>query len=222
MVQQLNQAGGRPQGPQTQMHFMKKRNQIALIATTLLLAACAACIPSLNPFYTSKDVAFEDRLLGEWQETAKPQDPEIWKFEKGDAKAYKLLVTEEKGKHGDFNAHLFKLKDHYFLDLIPTGCDYATNQADLVNASMFAGHLLAHVSQMEPSLSIAFFNFEWLQKQLTNNPSLLEHRREGDSFVLTASTRDLQRFVLKHLGPDELFDKPGELVRRTNSIAPGK
>jgi hypothetical protein len=199
---------------------MKPRTQIAVIAATLLLAACAACIPSLNPFYTPKDVVFEDRLLGEWQEKEKPQDPEIWKFEKGDPNAYKLTVTEQKGKHGEFNAHLFKLKDHYFLDLIPTGCDYPTNQADLVNASMFPGHLLAHVSQLEPNLSIAFFDFDWLQKQLTNNPSLLDHRREGDSFVLTASTRDLQRFVLKHLGSGELFSKPGELVRRTNS-APG-
>jgi hypothetical protein len=204
------------------MRFMKKRNQIALIATTLLLAACAACIPSLNPFYTSKDVVFEDRLLGEWQEKDKPQDPEIWKFEKGDPKAYKLLVTEEKGKHGEFNAHLFKLKEHYFLDLIPTGCDYATNQADLVAFSMFAGHLLAHVAQLQPQLKIAFFDFDWLHKQLTNNPSLLDHHREGDSIVLTASTRDLQRFVLKHLGPGELFDKPGELVRRTNSATAGK
>ena len=36
---------------------------------------------------------------------------------------------------------------------------------------------------------------------------------EDDRFVLTASTRDLQRFVLKHLAEGELFDKPGEMVR---------
>jgi hypothetical protein len=192
----------------------RNRLIIALLATTFLLAAC---IPSVNPFYTAKDLAFDTRLLGEWQEKDKPQEPEIWKFEKADDKSYKLEVTEKGGKQGQFSAHLFKLKEHYFLDLTPTDCSYATNQADLVAASMFAGHLLAHVTQIEPELRIAFTDFDWLQKQLTNNPSVLPHRREGDSFLLTASTKELQKFVLKHLGEGELFGKPGEMVRRADS-----
>jgi hypothetical protein len=193
---------------------MKTRNAIALLGIGLLLAAC---IPSVNPFYTAKDLVFEERLLGEWQEKDKPQEPQIWKFEKGEDKGYKLQVTEKGGKQGQFDAHLFKLKEDLFLDLIPTECNYATNEADLVAASMIPGHLLAHLSQVEPELKIAFTDFDWLQKQLTNNPSILPHRREGDSFVLTASTRELQKFVLKHLGEGELFGKPGEMVRRTDS-----
>jgi hypothetical protein len=82
---------------------------------------------------------------------------------------------------------------------------------------MFPGHLLARVSQVEPELRLAFFNFGWLQQQLTNNPSLLAHHREDDRFILTASTRDLQRFVLKHLAEGELFDKPGEMVRQAKA-----
>ena len=194
----------------------RKRTGIALLATALLLAAC---IPSLNPFYTTKDLVFDARLLGEWQEKDKPQEPEIWKFEKADDKGYKLQVIEKGGKQGQFNAHLFKLKEHYFLDLIPTNCEYATNQADLVAASMVPGHLLAHVPQIGPELTIAFSDFDWLQKQLTNNPSVLAHRREGDSFLLTASTQELQKFVLKHLGEGELFGKPSDMVRRSDSTA---
>jgi hypothetical protein len=196
------------------MKHERNRLVIALLATTFLLAAC---IPSVNPFYTTKDLVFDARLLGEWQEKDKPQEPEIWKFEKADDKGYKLQVTEKGGKQGQFSAHLFKLKEHYFLDLIPTDCNYATNQADLVAASMFAGHLLARVPQIEPELKIAFTDFDWLQKQLTNNPSVLPHRREGDSLLLTASTKELQRFVLNHLGDGELFVKPGEMVRRMDS-----
>ena len=74
----------------------RKRTGIALLATALLLAAC---IPSVNPFYTPKDLVFDARLLGEWQEKDKPQEPEIWKFEKADDKGYKLQVIE-KGKTG--------------------------------------------------------------------------------------------------------------------------
>jgi hypothetical protein len=28
----------------------------------------------------------------------------------------------------------------------------------------------------------------------------------------------LQKFVLKHLGKDELFEKPDEMIRKTNTI----
>lgn len=194
---------------------MKPRHILTALGVSALLAAC---IPSVNPFYTTRDLTFETGLLGEWQEKDKPQDPQIWKFEKAEDSGYKLLVTEKEGKQGAFAAHLFKLKQHYFLDLVPTDCNYASNQADLVASSMFPGHLLAHVSQLEPELKLALFNFDWLQTQLTNNPSILAHHREGDRFILTASTKELQHFVLKHLGEGELFDKPGSMIRRTNNV----
>jgi hypothetical protein len=193
---------------------MKTHKLIALAGLVLCLPGC---IPSVNPFYTDKDVAFDSRLVGTWQEKGKDQSPQLWRFEKAGDKAYKLAITEEHGKQGEFSAHLFKLKQDCFLDLIPNNCDYATNQADLVAASMFPGHLLVRVSQIEPELKLAFFNFEWLQQQLTNNPNVLAHHREDDRFVLTAGTAELQGFVLKHLGEGELFDQPGEFVRQTKA-----
>ena len=193
---------------------MKTRTLITLAGLALCLPAC---IPSLNPFYTEKDLIFEPRLVGTWQEKGKDQDPQTWKFERADAKAYKLTITEAQGKQGEFTSHFFRLKQDSFLDLIPANCDYASNQADLVGASMFPGHLLVRVVQIEPDLKLAFFNFDWLVQQLTNNPGILQHHREGDRFILTASTRDLQRFVLKHLAEGELFEKPGEMVRQTKA-----
>jgi hypothetical protein len=83
---------------------------------------------------------------------------------------------------------------------------------------MYPGHLLVRVPQLEPELKLAFFDFDWLQKHLEKNPKALAHHKEGDHIVLTAGTRDLQRFVLKHLGKDELFVKPDEMIRRTNSV----
>jgi len=194
---------------------MKKRNLITLTAVAVLLCSC---IPSVNPFYTDKDVVYDARLLGEWQEKDKSDNPDVWKFESTTNKTYKLTVTEKEGKQGRFNAHLFQLKQEYFLDLIPDDCNYATNQADLVAASMYPGHLLVRVPQLEPELKLAFFDFDWLQKHLEKNPKALAHHKEGDHIVLTAGTRDLQRFVLKHLGEDELFVKPDEMIRRTNGV----
>lgn len=206
---------------------MKPRHFIALATAALLFGAC---IPSVNPFYIGKDVVFDARLLGEWQEKGKADNPEVWKFKKSGDKSYNLTVTE-KGKEGRFDARLFKLKDECFLDLIPTDCNYAINQANLVAFSMFPGHLLVRVSQLEPELKLAFFDFGWVQKFLEKNPKALAHHlegqeagKEGGRIILTAETRDLQKFVLKHLGEGELFDKPGEMIRKSSAtvVQPAK
>jgi hypothetical protein len=195
---------------------MKNRNLIGILGAAALLCSC---IPSVNPFYTAKDVIFDTRLLGEWREKDKTDNPDVWKFEDATNRTYRLTITEKEGKRGKFDAHLFQLKQEYFLDLIPTDCEYATNQADLVAFSMFPGHLLVRVAQIEPELKLAFFDFDWLQKQLEKNPDLLAHHREGDRLILTAGTRDLQKFVLKHLGEGQLFQKPDAMVRQTNAVS---
>ncbi|MDB6018301.1 MAG: hypothetical protein JWR19_2790 [Pedosphaera sp.] len=194
---------------------MKIRNVIALAGAAVLFSAC---IPSVNPFYTEKDVVFDPRLTGEWQTQEKNKTPEVWKFENVTNTCYHLTITDKDGKQGEFEAHLLKLKQEHFLDIIPADCKYATNQADLVAASMFPGHLLLRVPQLAPELKLAFFDFDWLEKYLKANPQALAHRHEDKSILLTAGTRDLQRFVLKHLGKDELFKEPEDFARNTNAI----
>jgi hypothetical protein len=189
---------------------MKKRNALVIAAVALLLPAC---IPSINPFYTGKDVVFEGKLLGEWQEKEKSDEPQIWNFEEGKDKAYKLTVTEKEGKQGEFEAHLFKLKQDYFLDIMVT--EIGTNVADLAKVSLIPGHLLLRVSQIDPEFKLAMIDVDWLDKYLKEHPKALAHHRDEDRIFLTAETTDLQSFVQKHLGEDELFGKPGEMIRKT-------
>jgi len=195
---------------------MKSRNLI-LFTTALLFCSC---LPSLKPFYTEKDVVFDTRLVGEWQAQDKSNEPGHWKFEKADGKAYQLTIVEKNGRQGEFNARLFQLRGNYFLDIIPSDCDYATNQADLVSFAMYPGHLLVRVSQFEPELKLAFFDFDWLGDYLEKNPKALAHHAEDKRIVLTAETRDLQRFVLKHLAGGKLFQEPGALLRTNTPAAP--
>ena len=189
---------------------MKKRNLIAVSAAAILLAAC---IPSVNPFYEEKDVVVDSHLAGEWQDKDNTNNPEIWKFEQSTNNGFNLTVRQE-GKTGKFNAHLFHLKQERFLDLIPTDCNYASNQADLVSFSMFPGHLLLRVAQTDPELQLAACDYDWLEKYLEKNPKALGHHLESERIVLTADTRDLQKFVMKHLGTNELFKEYGAMVRK--------
>lgn len=192
---------------------MKTRNLISLAATTLLVSAC---IPSLNPFYTAKDVVFDTHLVGIWQ-TKNAGEDQRWKFEQGKDNSYQLKITEKDGKEGKFTAHLFKLKQELFLDLIPSDCGFSKDQADLVGCAMFPGHLLVRVAQLGLELKLAMTDFDWLSKYLEANPKALAHHTEEERVLLTASTRDLQRFVLKHLGKGELFGEPSVMVRKAAS-----
>ncbi len=187
---------------------MKK---LVLLGTVGLLLA--GCIPSANPFYTEKDLLFEPLLLGEWQSVNDSDQPAQWQFEKGEGLTYKVTVTEEKTKKGEFTAHLFKLRNECFLDLVPSKCEYAPDQAGLVSSAMFPGHLLLRVPQIEPELKLAAFDFDWLKKHLEENPAALAHHEESDVMVLTAGTVDLQRFILEHLSEGQLFAKAGALAR---------
>jgi hypothetical protein len=189
---------------------MKTQNLIAVMAAAVLLAAC---IPSVNPFYQDKDLVFDPHLVGQWQEKETTDNPEVWTFEQTTNKSYDLVIDQQ-GKTGKFSAHLFKLKDAQFLDLIPTDCNYATNQADLVAASMFPGHLLMRVAQIEPELKFAFCDFDWLGKYLETNSAALAHHGESGGGVLTASTDDLQKFILNRLGTNELFKEYATMARR--------
>ncbi|HTJ00916.1 MAG TPA: hypothetical protein VL527_18685 [Dongiaceae bacterium] len=191
------------------------RKRLALMAALGVATLLGACIPSVNQFYADKDVVFDSNLVGKWQVTDKADQPETWNFAAGDAKAYQLTVTDKDGKTGEFNAHLFQLKAERFLDLTPTQCNYATNQSDLVTMAMIPGHLLLRVSLSGKELKLAACSYDWLEKYLKAHPEALGHRLVDNGLVLTAGTPELQKFVLAHLGPDELFGEPGVLVRQT-------
>jgi hypothetical protein len=190
---------------------MKQRNLLTIAVCAVLLTAC---IPSVHPFYTDKDLVFDARLLGEWQKKGATGPLGVWKFEQAADKVYKLTVTEKEGKQGQFVACLLKLDDHYFLDIIPTDCGHVDTQAELLTASVFPGHLLLRVPQLAPELKLAFFDFGWLTKCLEANPDALAHHNEGKRTILTASTADLQRFVLGHIGEGQLFSSPEEMARK--------
>jgi hypothetical protein len=189
------------------------KNKILLLFALVL----AGCVPSWNPFYTEKDLVFDPALVGTWRPVeAKESSKEGWEFSKTGDKLYQLAQTDEEGRKAAFEARLFKLKDHLFLDLYLTKVE-----GDEVKVNAWAGfslvpaHLLLKMDLTEPALKLATVNPDWMKTFLKQHPKAIAHRVVSDgSIVLAASTEELQKFVLAHLDDQDFIGGPMEMKRK--------
>ena len=107
-------------------------------------------------------------------------------------------------------AHAFKLHGQLFLEIASIDGD----------VSVIPPHFLLKVSSVAPLLQMSQLDPDWLRKLLTADPAAIPHHlvRSGDKaddlrVVLTASTPDLQKFVLKHLDTAGAWKADIELKR---------
>src|ERR1043166_3144698 len=207
--------------------------RIIFTAAGIALVSLTGCIvTSVNPLYTQEDLVFDPALVGAWSEG---EGKDTWAFEKAGEKKYKLLHTDEKGRTGEFEAHLLKLGQHPFLDLhlVDPGEkeEWQINELAAVAMIMRPGHLFFKVSQIQPTLQVSPLHEDWLNKLLEKDANAIQHERiqfgsdKTNDYrnILTAGTKDLQKFVLKYVDSEEAFgDKPGELKRKPAAEKPEK
>lgn len=179
----------------------------------MLAGLLGGCVPvmSLHPFYTKEDVVFDKKLLGTWVDD--PNRPETtWHFESIDEpkNAYKLIFIGEDGLKGSFVVHLVKLKDDLFLDIFPSKAPWDMddpNESKWPYNSLFMipAHTFVKIDSLAPKLKLRLMLDTQLEKLLEENPDAIAHVEVKERPVLTASTKELQAFVLKYAENDKLF-----------------
>jgi len=166
------------------------------IALALLCSGCLAL--SVHPLYTDEDVFFESALIGTW---AEDKDGDTWAFELLEEDAYRLIITED-GEASNFVAHLLRLEDHTFLDLFPEELEHGNGWYQF---HFLPVHTFFRLSLEGDKLELAFLDPEWLKDRSKAGELQLYHEFRDDQIILTASTEELQKFVLAHV--EEAFDK---------------
>ena len=176
---------------------MKRTKLLGILGIALALAGCV--VTSVYPYYTEKDVTFDPALTGVWV-SAKPDgnNNESWTFEKNGEREYRF-TTMDANNTNIYSARLFKLKGQSFLDAL------AIDQPGFG----VPPHYLLKVAQMKPTLQTALLDYDWLVKLLEKNPEAVRHilvkenpadaSNTNSHVVLTADTKELQKFVLEHL-----------------------
>jgi hypothetical protein len=196
-----------------------------IILPMALAALCGitGCFPlSLNPLYTGKDLTFDPKLPGVWEQkdsTLRENSTNLWNFEKTGEKEYRLTFTESDGGTGQFEARLLKLGDTLFLDFFPAelrGED--TKRSGFYLFHFMPTHSFARVAYAGATFQVSFLNLEWLGTFLEKNPDAIRHEKvapDKDAPILfTASTKELQSFVLQHLNDKDAFLEPIALKRK--------
>ena len=181
----------------------------------LLAGVLVGCVPSLHPLFTDEDVIFEEKLLGIW--AGEKDSNETWEFQRyGDesGKRYKMIYTDKEGKEGGFLATLGRLNSMLFLDLFPGEAEINTN--DFYKIHLLGVHTFMKIEQIEPMLQMRVMDADKMKEMLESDPNLIKHEvlEEQDSkIVLTASTKELQRFMIEHAEDEGLFGGATELKR---------
>jgi hypothetical protein len=169
-------------------------------------------VTSVAPYYTQKDLVFEPAMVGSWVNVHNPD--EYWRFAESGEPAYTLTLSEP-GKTTVMSAHAFKLQGQLFLDIFSLEQDY----------HVIPAHYLLKVTQLGPTLRFSELSEAWLKELLAKEPAAIRHHfivtneKSGDSrVVLTASTTELQDFVMRHRNTVPAWRESVELNRNATII----
>lgn len=187
---------------------------LRLIAfSCLAIFVLQGCIPSLHPLYTAKEVVTNDRLK---QTKYFDQNEETtWAFSAiPGEKAYHLKYFE-KDKLAEFKVHLVQLDEYLFLDFYPITKVYnADPEADdqaLLKNMFFDMHLMPVHSfakvelNDEGGMTIRQFDTEWLKTLFKERRIRIKHEQTSQGIILTASTKELQKFILKYAEEEKAY-----------------
>jgi hypothetical protein len=188
---------------------MKTKN---ILLTGLMIFFITGCfVKSLHPFYRENELLFKKELLGTWV----GNDSSVWQIEQGmkttglfkprvPESAYIITYTDKQGT-ARFSVHLFKLGNRLFLDFYP---EEVESSNDLMASHLVPMHTVARVNLTTDRMVINWFNEEWLIGLFRQNKIRIAHEKipyesgkDGDDnfqVILTASTEDLQKFMLKY------------------------
>jgi len=176
------------------------------IVLVFLFGGCI--VTSVHPLYFEENVVYDPALLGTWSEKG---ENEAWLFKKGKDNTYQLFIFDEESS-GEFEARLVRLGDYLFLDIFP---EEQQSGNVLYNLHMVQMHSFIKVSIEEDVLHLTPLDKEWFDTMMKQKKITIRHEKRDDLYVLTASTKELQEFVLKYADNEEAFEF-GDLYRRKN------
>lgn len=194
-----------------------KLRQIVFLAV-LGIFIFQSCVPSLHPLFTNDVLIYNKYLSGNWKQSdkgGKIKSESQWIFEANKDQSYNLVHFDANGKAAAFDAHLVQLGGESFLNLksrLPSKAEkdkYAELNRDFFNELENIHYLnvntFAKIKIESDQVVISFFDGDFLEKLLNENRIRIKHEKVEDGYLLTASSKELQKFVIKYKDNKDAF-----------------
>lgn len=211
-----------------------------IVLALFVISYFTSCIPSIHPLYTPDKLVFVEDLLGEWSEEKGDRSqwegkqvtfssdsglPEKWFFNKSEGKSYNLVHSDSRGNAAIFETHVVKLGEHYFIDFFPSskstskysdmeGFNFNDGENEMRAMHSLPVHTFAKLNITDERVEIKMFDPDYLQKLFEQQRIRIKHEKQGDTYILTATSEELQKFVLKYAEVDEAYLEATSLKRR--------
>ena len=196
---------------------MKTKSIVLIGIMAAMLSGCL--VKSLHSFYDEGDVIYKPELTGNWLD----DDSSKWVisrysfargFLKGDSldNSYLAEMYENTANPSRFNVHLFKVDGILYLDFMPIR---DKGEQEFYDIHLVPAHSLARVRfDSHDRMTISWFNEEWLNKMFEENRVKISHEvilsddyGYGKQYVLTASTSELKKFIVKYGNDPDAFSE---------------
>jgi hypothetical protein len=189
---------------------MKKRIILALVAAYALIQGCV--VLTVHPLYTADTIVQNALINGNWESV--DDDSVFWYFE-AEKKRYSLV--QDDGKKAKFDVHLVELDGIHYMDFYPedlykeleqgdddkTGCTKGINEFLAWHAVPM--HIFAKVEIEENEIRMWFFDPEFIEDLLEQRKIKIKHEKLEDGFLITASSEELQKFVIKYSHVEDAY-----------------
>ena len=174
-------------------------------AAGLLLSGCF--VRSLHPFLAMGDAVFEPGLIGNWQAVDPAGKASITFTQAGD-NGYELEYRDpEVARVSRYKVNLGPVGSNRYIDITPIP------EKDL-DDHYIPAHSLWRLTLKGDTLTLEELDYEWLKALLTAQPGALGHELVEGDVVLTASTEELQRFILRYGDDPKAFSTKSTWKRK--------
>lgn len=177
-------------------------SRIAVAVAIAWLASGCGPAASLHPLYTDDVLVLVPGLAGKWRA---PDAEEALSFEEKEGKWYESVFTEPE-RSSRMTIHAVRLGEYTFLDLVLAD--------DCGSVPVISPHLFCRIAVSGDSLQLAYLDEEWLRTMVREGDVHIAHEDLDGQIVLTAKTRDLQRFVLQYAADALAFPDSQTLYRQ--------
>jgi hypothetical protein len=205
-----------------------------------ILLALNSCVTILQSLVTRDNIITDNRIDGVWLDSdpknilvqklmnskfkeafSKPKSSDRGNFTQQDSIFYsKLYVISYRENNLDYTwiAGLVKIKDQYYLNLKPEEC-FNSNREEVHISGETTSSIAKLTWKNENTLTLNFLNGNRIKEIILNGKAQIKYEYDPlfGTFVITASSRELEQFLEKY-GDNETLVNGGNTIILTRKI----